>query len=567
MTRRRAFPYAQSQSPSPFSFGHTQTTAGVTPAAVTTTNGNHSAFTAGTGFNTAGTGPNRAAVFSTTTARGSPDITEAPVASLFAPIPANIFTGFPPPQTTGPTTATAATSTTAGAGANIYNSRDILKRTASIMEYNKSIQFRLKWYASILTKEKSVSQAFRTSNDEYDFDCRVTTFDDHLQFDIVLPNEEQRKKLEWVTTATIQSLDRAFRTVTLTTPFPKELTLSISSPILATSISPDRLGLGMYVIDVSLTSDDIPRANYQGPGPMTHSDFVLGKMLDDTSSHDVFFEFETPWFELHNSDGKNDGDDFIDGGENEAEDMDEDELEVVKKADECAEEDEEQKENGDIKDAERRSKKGKVSFVKSTGDHGNTGAASTNIMRKKRVFPKVPTIMATVSAHKVVLSQFDYFKTMFSSSFAEGGPGTKRITIKDTDVYCFRLLIEFLYLGQLRPSTTPKELSEEQATDHRPTWEDVYIIADRYNVPELRRLAGSRIVAGLNGTWVVPFLFRTAYLFDELRQPVIKYVVKNKMTQVASKKTQEEYFDHPECSAIFGEIISELWADKNPTLA
>ncbi|KAG0254550.1 hypothetical protein BG011_005672, partial [Mortierella polycephala] len=186
MTRRHRSNLSQSQSPSPFSFGHTQTTARVTPAAVTTTSGNHSAFAAGTGFNIAGTDPFRDTVFSvgtTTSARGMHDISEAPAASLFSPIPANVFTRFPPSQTTGPATTAASTitgtATGVGASTNIYNSRDILKRTALIMEYNKSIQFRLKWYANILTKEKSVSQAFRTSNDEYDFDCRITTFDDH----------------------------------------------------------------------------------------------------------------------------------------------------------------------------------------------------------------------------------------------------------------------------------------------------------------------------------------------------------------------------------------------------
>ncbi|KAG0257346.1 hypothetical protein BG011_004020 [Mortierella polycephala] len=342
----------------------------------------------------------------------------------------------------------------------------------------------------------------------------------------------------------------------------------------------------MYVVDVSLTSDDIPPANYQGPGPMSHCDFVLGKMLDDTSSHDVFFQFETQWFGPHNSDNENDEDDAIGGGKNEREDeKKEEETEEEKKGkeenraeedkeDEKKEEDKEdekKKEDKIVKKAEEFERKAEEQHesddIKDAEVKSDTATTNANTMRKKRISPKVPPIMATVSAHKIVLSQFDYFRTMFSSSFAEGGPGIKRITIKDTDVFCFRLLIEFLYLGQLRPFTTPKELSEEQATDHRPTWEDVYIIADRYNIPELRRLAGSRIVAGLNGTWAVPFLFRTAYLFDELRQPVIKYVVKNKMTQVASKKTQEEYFDHPECSAIFGEIISELWAVNSPALA
>lgn len=373
---------------------------------------------------------------------------------------------------------------------------------------------------------------------------------------------------------------------------------------------------GRHCVDVLLSSE---KAGIKfNPTTSTtytdHCDSILGKMLDDTSSFDVFFEFDSPE-SLAES-----------GIEPETSDSETGSIEKI----EAEDEGHQQEDAGDsgvlemtkltftdkteqtIEDANGPSSTSLMD-TKSTvqpaedvdrGQDGNRGCDrglrwpldkidlhddeayvdafdAKVITSVKQVYtamdnmsnalttPLMTTssrtsIVETQGAHKIVLSQFEYFKTMFSSSFAEGGPGVKRIKIKDSDIHCFRLLIQFLYLGRLRPWNAPTVLTQDCPTvKHQPTWEDVYLIADRYSIAELKEMAGSRIIQGLSSEWAVPFLFRTGYLFEEMRHALIKYVVKNNMDEISHKKTQEAYFAHPECTALFGEIIAELWTSKS----
>ncbi|KAG0017244.1 hypothetical protein BGZ80_008502 [Entomortierella chlamydospora] len=249
-------------------------------------------------------------------------------------------------------------------------------------------------------------------------------------------------------------------------------------------------------------------------------------MLRDSSTYDVFFEFETPvaLYDCEPIQGEEKG--FVEIKKEEASEPN------VK-----SEKGEETKENA-------------LSSPVITSEEDETVETSAT------------TIWDKVGAHKIVLSQFDYFKTMFSSSFAEGGPGVKTIKIRDTDIQCFRLLIEYLYLGRLGLFSVPRTLTEDDAKDSLPTWEDVYLIADRYNVVDLRRMAASHILLGLSTAWALPFLFRTAYLFDDLRSPVIAFVVQSSMDEIVGKDALAKYYDHPECGSIMADLLAALWKFK-----
>lgn len=59
---------------------------------------------------------------------------------------------------------------------------------------------------------------------------------------------------------------------------------------------------------------------------------------------------------------------------------------------------------------------------------------------------------------------------------------------------------------------------------------------------------------------VISFLLRTAYLFEELREPVVKYVARTCGAEISKKSVQQEYADHPERAELCGEIISELFS-------
>lgn len=372
---------------------------------------------------------------------------------------------------------------------------------------------------------------------------------------------------------------------------------------------------GRYCIDVLLSSEKTGiKFNPTTSTTYTdHCDSILGKMLDDPSSYDVFFEFDPPEsyaeseVEFERSDSETGSIDRIEAEDEGYQQDDSGDLGVLEMTKLTITNKSETIEdtNGssstslldtessgqpadDVDLGQDRDRGGDQGLrwpldkVELHDDGSYVDAFDAKVMaRVKKAYtalgnmsnvlttPSTTTksrtsIVETQGAHKIVLSQYEYFKTMFSSSFAEGGPGVKRIRIKDSDIHCFRLLIQFLYLGRLRPWNAPTVLTQDCSTGkHQPTWEDVYLIADRYSIAELKEMAGSRIIQGLSSAWAVPFLFRTGYLFEEMRHALIKYVVKNNMDEISHKHTQEAYFAHPECTAIFGEIIAELWTSRS----
>jgi hypothetical protein len=371
---------------------------------------------------------------------------------------------------------------------------------------------------------------------------------------------------------------------------------------------------GLYGVDVLLSSEK-SGTQFKVTTSTTytdHCDSILGKMLDDPSSYDVFFEFDPPEsyaesvVEVDTFDSETGSIRKIEAEDEEQQHEDSDDS-GVKRAKTTAADDAEEttkETNGssstslldteavgqlvdnvdrghDMDQGRDRGLRWSLNKTDPQDEETYVDAFDAKVVTSVNhvytaldntsdalVTPPTTTksgssIVETLGAHKIVLSQYEYFKTMFSSSFAEGGPGVKRIKIKDSDIHCFRLLIQFLYLGRLRPWNVPTVLTQDCATlRHLPSWEDVYLIADRYSIAELKAMAGTRIIQGLSSEWAVAFLFRTGYLFEEMRHALIKYVVKNNMDEISHRKTQEAYFAHPECTAIFGEIIAELWASK-----
>ncbi|KAF9414943.1 hypothetical protein BGZ94_000235 [Podila epigama] len=159
-----------------------------------------------------------------------------------------------------------------------------------------------------------------------------------------------------------------------------------------------------------------------------------------------------------------------------------------------------------------------------------------------------------VGAHSSVLSQHRFFQRpefqekLEAASSKEPWVVTAATLTAMKDISVFRLVLQFMYLGQILPQSSPIFVSCDSlpSLEHRgvPTWE----MPLRY-----------QILAGLNAAWAIPFLSRTAYKFPALRSGVIKFIVQNNMNQIAQKGLQTTYFNHSECSALFGEIMSELW--------
>ncbi|KAG0342237.1 hypothetical protein BG000_006156 [Podila horticola] len=172
--------------------------------------------------------------------------------------------------------------------------------------------------------------------------------------------------------------------------------------------------------------------------------------------------------------------------------------------------------------------------------------------------------LVTIGAHKLILCQWSYFKAMFEGGFVEGGAGNKEVRIKDASPKAFLQLLRFMYTGRLPDDVKPRTVYMDalnRCTDA--SWESLYLLADRYKVEELIVIARAKILSKFNSEETVPFLFRTAYLFVDLREPVIKYMVDSCGSIIASKSTRLDYVDHPDGVQIFGELFEQLYAIRN----
>lgn len=192
----------------------------------------------------------------------------------------------------------------------------------------------------------------------------------------------------------------------------------------------------------------------------------------------------------------------------------------------------------------------------------NPGNSDGDTYRLKR--DTVRSGLVTIGAHKLILCQWSYFKAMFEGGFVEGGAGNKEVRIKDASPKAFLQLLRFMYTGRLPDDVKPRTVYMDplnRCTDA--SWESLYLLADRYKVEELIVIARAKILSKFNSEETVPFLFRTAYLFTDLREPVIKYMVDSCGSIIASKSTRLDYVDHPDGVQIFGELFEQLYAIQN----
>ncbi|KAF9395913.1 hypothetical protein CPC16_006196 [Podila verticillata] len=65
--------------------------------------------------------------------------------------------------------------------------------------------------------------------------------------------------------------------------------------------------------------------------------------------------------------------------------------------------------------------------------------------------------------------------------------------------------------------------------------EDLFLVGHRYNVPQLYNEVVSLILQKLDAFYCIAFLFRSAYMFNELREPVIEIVAKARRNQIVKR--------------------------------
>lgn len=161
--------------------------------------------------------------------------------------------------------------------------------------------------------------------------------------------------------------------------------------------------------------------------------------------------------------------------------------------------------------------------------------------------------ITTFGVHKFILSMWPSFQTMFESEIVEGSTGTKPIQVKGIKPITFQSMIHFMYMGTL--SLSRSALFRSHA-------------ADRFRIVKLRKLALSVIFKYMGTTATIDFLFRAAYLYKELKEPVIKCISRTYHSDIAKKRVQYSQKNHPEFSDLLGELYDayhEMRAEKGCT--
>lgn len=196
---------------------------------------------------------------------------------------------------------------------------------------------------------------------------------------------------------------------------------------------------------------------------------------------------------------------------------------------------------------------------------GDQGVPSPGLPNSEDQVKKTPSQATSLKAHRLILAQWPYFRTMFESGFAESGPGEKQIRIKDTKITTFDLLLRFMYTGVLPNHHKPAIVYADALQDNRDaSIEDLFLATDRYDIQELRQQTLETLLEELHADSAVPFLFRTAYLFEgELREPVIQFVAKSCGPEMSKKKIYGEYKEHPEVLEIVMDLL-EAYRELHP---
>ncbi|KAJ3184596.1 hypothetical protein HDU87_003997 [Geranomyces variabilis] len=162
-----------------------------------------------------------------------------------------------------------------------------------------------------------------------------------------------------------------------------------------------------------------------------------------------------------------------------------------------------------------------------------------------------------ITAQKSVLvSLSDYFSAMFCSGFAEAvhdgddkDSGPTIVNIPDFSYATIHNLLLFLYTGRLDPPRTAAAMG------------DLFIVGDKYQVPELSDLAHAMLRREMRSDGVAEFLFRFAK-YPALRDLVLEILVRDfdavKHTKGFAAALTEGFDDCYDWSGLVETIVDRL---------
>ncbi|KAG0345994.1 hypothetical protein BG005_000986 [Podila minutissima] len=163
-----------------------------------------------------------------------------------------------------------------------------------------------------------------------------------------------------------------------------------------------------------------------------------------------------------------------------------------------------------------------------------------------------------VGACTDILSRWPHFWAMIKNRITKNVTGRNEVWIKDVNETTFEAMLYYMYVGTLplKDINMLKKDDSDSFSGRCTSWESLYIAAHQYRIDHLRRLACKVILDGLDKSDAIPFIFRTAYRFEELRRPVVKLIAEKCPAEMAEKEIRDRHRTHPE----FGDLVGELYA-------
>ncbi|CAG8614309.1 18771_t:CDS:2 [Rhizophagus irregularis] len=154
---------------------------------------------------------------------------------------------------------------------------------------------------------------------------------------------------------------------------------------------------------------------------------------------------------------------------------------------------------------------------------------------------------STISTKRSWNNLFDLYSTMYRENISTKVPKKYIVNVSDFHHDTFKTMLKFLYTNQVE--FYPNSLYK------RPI--DLFIIADKYLITELRDRSKSKILKDLKPDGAVEMLFNTEWFWPDLKEMIMKYVVK-KWEIVRETDKYKEILEKPQDYPNSKELVEEI---------
>lgn len=164
------------------------------------------------------------------------------------------------------------------------------------------------------------------------------------------------------------------------------------------------------------------------------------------------------------------------------------------------------------------------------------------------------------AAHKLILStRSNVFAAMFNCDMKEKHEGI--VKIKDIEPATFKLLLEFIYKGQI---VTEDDSENNSKKNEAVNWSELLLAADKYDIQSLKLICAKKLAENLNTDNVI----ETYILSDRVKEPELKKVslsfIMLKKNEVVNSETYQERIkilrSFPDLAV---ELLSQLLEEKD----